>query len=278
MTLQELRQRPHWSYSSLNQLLNICSLQWYFRKIAKLEPAHTSVNLVAGSVYHRTMDQIYLARKLEMPLELSEALELYTEDWRRSSKEEPIKYGKLSADEVEEQGRGLVTVAWNHIDPEERILKVSETFCVPVLHQGRFMSRPLIGEFDLVVEREGRPVVVDWKTSAARWAKDKARKSLQAAGYSYAYNLKHGVNPEVRFDVAVKNRTPVFERHVTRRDPGSWKLLGQLTAKAQEIVKHELYYPSLDSFACSDCPYADACAQWCRAEPLSVATGAEEAA
>jgi hypothetical protein len=28
----------------------------------------SSVNLVAGSVHHRTLDQIFLARKLEMPL------------------------------------------------------------------------------------------------------------------------------------------------------------------------------------------------------------------
>ena len=31
MTLQELRKRPHWSFSSLNSLLNICSLQWRFQ-------------------------------------------------------------------------------------------------------------------------------------------------------------------------------------------------------------------------------------------------------
>lgn len=122
MTLMELRKRPHWSFSSLNSLLNICSLQWYFQKIAKLEPTHTSGNLVAGSCHHRTLDQVYLARKLEMPLELNEALELYTEDWRRSSREENIKYGKLNADEVEEQGRGLTEVAWNNIDPCQSLI------------------------------------------------------------------------------------------------------------------------------------------------------------
>jgi len=262
MTLQELTLRPHWSYSSLNQLLNICSLQYWFSRILKLEPTHASVNLVAGSVYHRTMDQIFLARKLEVPLTLDEARELYTEDWRRSSKEENIKFGKLAADGVEEQGRGLVEAAWSSIDPQEKILKVSEVFCVPVIHDGRFMSKPLVGEFDLVVERDAKPIVVDWKTSATRWAKDKAEKSLQATGYSYAYSQKHGINPEVRFDVAVKNKTPVFEQHTTRRVPDSWKLLGLLVERAERIVKHELFYPNLDSFACSDCPFAGACEEY----------------
>ena len=266
MTLQELRQRPHWSYSSLNSLLNICSLQWYFQKIARLTPAHVSVNLVTGSCYHRTLDQIYMARKLEMPFSAEEAMDLYTEDWRRSSEEENIKYGKLDAQQVEEQGRELIRIAYENIDSAERILQVGEVFCVPVIYQRRYLTRPLIGEFDLVVEKDGKPLVVDWKTSASRWAQDKAQKSLQATVYSYAYQQKHGANPEIRFDVAVKNKTPVFEQHPTAREPESWNLLGALALKAEETVKHNLYYPSLESFACSDCPFKDACDKYCKGE------------
>lgn len=267
MTLNELRKRPHWSFSALNQLLNICSLQYFFQKVEKLTPTHTSVNLVAGSVHHRTLDQVYLARKLGMPLTLDEALELYTQDWRASSREEPpVKYGKLDAGGIEEQGRGLITVAWDNIDPAEKVLEVSEAFCVPVSHGGKFLSKPLVGEFDLVVEKDGQPVVVDWKTSATRWPKEKAAKSLQATAYTMAYQQKHGVNPAVRFDVAVKNKTPVFESHLTDRNQDDWTLLGMLAAKAETIVEQELFYPSLDSFACNDCPFAGACEAWCHGE------------
>ncbi len=264
MTLMELRKRPHWSFSSLNSLLNICSLQWKFQKMDKLKPTHTSVNLVAGSVYHRTLDQVFMARKLDVPFALEEAQEMYTEDWRLSSSTENIKYGKLDAQGVEEQGRGLIAVAWENIDPDERVIEVGEVFCVPVVHQGRFLAKPLVGEFDLVVEKDGKPLVIDWKTSATRWAKGKADKSLQATAYSYAYRQKHGVNPGVRFDVAVKNKTPVFESHRTCRDQDDWNLLGALAAKAESIVEHELFYPSLESFACNGCPFAGACADWCR--------------
>ena len=264
MNLQELRKRPHWSYSSLNSLLNICSLQWYFQKIAKLTPAHVSVNLVNGSCYHRTLDQIYMTRKLEMPFSVEEAQDLYTEDWRRSSQEENIQYAKRDRKEVEVQGRGLVKIAYENIDSSEKILQVGEVFCVPVIHQRKFLTKPLIGEFDLVVEKEGKPLVIDWKTSATRWAKTKADKSLQATAYSYAYQQKYGVNPKVRFDIAVKNKTPVFEQHPTTRDPDSWNLLGVLAFKAEEMVKHDFYYPSLESFACSGCPFKGACEQYCK--------------
>ncbi len=33
--------RPHWSFSSLNQILNICSLQYYFQRVERIEPAFT---------------------------------------------------------------------------------------------------------------------------------------------------------------------------------------------------------------------------------------------
>ena len=262
MTLMELRKRPHWSFSSLNSLLNICSLQWYFQKVEKLKPTHVSVNLVAGSVYHRTLDQLFMARKQEAPLTVEAAQEIYTEDWRRSSREENIQYGKLDAQGIEEQGRGLIQVAWENIDESERVIAVGEVFCVPLIHEGKFLSKPLVGEFDLVVEKDGTPLVIDWKTSAARWAKTKADHSLQATAYSWAYQQKYGVNPPVRFDVAVKNKTLVFESHLTSRDGDSWSLLGALVAKAEAIVAQELYYPSLDSFACSGCAFKGSCKEW----------------
>jgi CRISPR/Cas system-associated exonuclease Cas4 (RecB family) len=212
------------------------------------------------------LDQVYLARKLGVPLTVDEALQLYTEDWRRTSAEEPIKFGALDAAGVEEQGRGLIKVAWDNIDPAEKVIAVSETFCVPMVYDGRFLSKPLVGEFDLVIEKDGRPVVVDWKTSATRWPKDKAAKSLQATAYSYAYQQKHGFNPDVRFDIGVKNKTLVFEQHVTTRSESDWHLLGALAAKAEQIIKHELFFPSLESFACNDCPFAGACKAWCHGE------------
>ena len=58
-----------------------------------------------------------------MPLTIEEVLELYTQDWRRSSREENIKYGKLDAQGVEEQGRKLIELAWDNINPEEKILQ-----------------------------------------------------------------------------------------------------------------------------------------------------------
>ena len=267
-TLMELRSRPHWSFSSLYGLLSICSLQWRFQKIDKLKPKHTSVNLVAGSCYHRTLEQVYLALQNGKTFSTDDALEFYTEDWRRSSANENIKYGKLDADSIEAQGRGLIGVAMENIDPSEDVLSVSEAFCVPIIHQGEFLTKPLLGEYDLTVrDKDGHPVVVDFKTSATRYSQKKVETSLQMSAYHYAYTVSKGVEPSLRFDVAVKNKTPVFETHVTERDKDDWALLGALVAKAETLVENSIFFPNRDSFACNDCGFKAQCAAWCHECP-----------
>ena len=57
--LQELSSsREHWSYSSLNQFLNICSLQWAFQRYYQEPREFVTVNLAFGSAFHRTLEAI----------------------------------------------------------------------------------------------------------------------------------------------------------------------------------------------------------------------------
>ena len=262
MNLSDLKSRPHWSYSSLNQLLNICSLQYYFQRIAKIVAAFASINLLLGSSYHRTLEQIYLARKNGTLFSRDSALSFFTTSWRLAVTGQEVRYGKMTADEIEDQGRKLVACCIDNLPADEEVLSISEPFVVPVTFRGEFMELPLVGEFDLTVRKNALPTVVDWKTSGTRWSLGQADKSLQATIYTYAYNQKFGINPDVRFDVTVKNKTPVFESHPTVRTPDSWDRMALLVSKAEQIVKHQLYYPAETSFYCNDCPFSGACKQW----------------
>jgi CRISPR/Cas system-associated exonuclease Cas4 (RecB family) len=124
----------------------------------------------------------------------------------------------------------------------------------------------LIGEIDSVVTgADGQPVLVDWKTSGRRWPKDQADKSLQPTAYLYAYGQLHpGCTDRFRFDVAVKNKAPVIELNTTTRTPDDFLRLERLVEKAEQVVAHELFYPSDQSFACAGCQYAEPCKAWHR--------------
>ena len=263
MNLSDYRDRPHWSFSSLNQLLSVCSLAWKFSHIDKLPRPFTPVSLVMGSAYHRVMEFIALHRlEGRLPMQ-SETRDLFHTLWDRERQEgPPMEKTEEAPEKLAEQGAGLVAAYLQQVDPRERVLEFNQAFAVPVGSS----ERPLIGEIDAITaDATGEVTLVDWKTSARRWPKDQADKSLQPTAYLYAYGqLKPGCTDKFRFDVAVKNKTPVVELNPTSRTPDDFQRLERLVEAADRIVQHELFYPCDQSFACAGCQYAEPCKAWHR--------------
>jgi hypothetical protein len=269
-SLHEYRQRPHWCYSSLNQLLNICSLQWFFQRIERLPAAFTPLPLAFGSAYHRVMEFVALSRQDGTVPSAPDTRDLFNEVWKRQVAEDGnIAFGdKADAESCADQGMEMCAAYLEQIDPEEQVVGVSEVFAVPVGSS----ELPLVGELDCVTARLDELTVIDWKTSGRRWPKDQADKSAQATTYLYAYRQLHpDEDPGFRFDVAVKNKTPVIEKHTTTRDGDDFLRLEALVAKAELIVKHQLYYPADGSMYCGGCPFQEPCRAWHRDRTISAA-------
>ena len=161
-SLHELRQRKHWSYSSLNQLLNICSLQWFFQRVERLPSAFTPLSLAFGSAYHRVMEFVALNRQDgSMPSE-SDTRDLFREVWKRQVEEDgDIAFGdKADPESCAKQGMDMCAAYLEQIDPEEQVVGVSEVFAVPVGNS----ELPLVGELDCVTARLEEVTVIDgWK-------------------------------------------------------------------------------------------------------------------
>ncbi len=173
-TRQEPRADEQEPHRSLNQILNICSLQWAFERVYRLKPAFTPASLAFGSAFHRVMEWIaHVRRQEEIPV-ASDVRDLFTEVWKREAQDTPgIRYDEDEpVENLAAQGRDLVGCYVAFLDPEERIARVNETFAVPVRDLGgNTLDRPLVGEIDCVVEKAGLRSLVDWKTSARRWSK-----------------------------------------------------------------------------------------------------------
>jgi CRISPR/Cas system-associated exonuclease Cas4 (RecB family) len=271
MTLDDLRQREHFSYSSINQFFNICSLQWAFLRVYNVKPSFTPATLSFGSAFHRVMEHVSTVRKEKGVPNKQDACDLFQDLWERQvSEDENIRFDEdVTKETCGEQGRGMVACYVDSIDPVERVLAVNETFAVPVAGS----DKPLIGELDLVVEKNGRQTVIDWKTSGRRWPKDKAEKDLQPTAILYAYEQTHGILPEFRFDVVVKNKTPVFEQHITTRTQDHFQRFTRLITLMESMVRHEHFYPSEQGFYCNGCPFADACKAWHRQKQKVINVG-----
>ncbi len=258
MKIDEFRESPHWSYSALNTYLNICQLQYYFRYIEHAEVEQTSACLPFGRAFHATLSQQAEVAKNGNYFnadELTDMFEQYFDAEIATIANIKYKSGE-SYDTMLEQARRMLHAAIDDWHDVFNIKSIAEAFKINV----PFLDKPLIGEFDMVIEDGQDPCIVDWKTSATRWASSKAERDLQATVFSYAYLLKHGEIPSFRFDVVTKAKTPVCESHYTERGANEFKRFEYLATTAQEAIKKGVFLPSETSFACGDCPYKSRCA------------------
>jgi putative RecB family exonuclease len=271
--------REHWSFSSLNQLLNICSLQWAFQRLYKLTPAFKPVSLSFGSAFHRTLEWIAHSRKDGVTPKARAASELFDDLWQRQLKEDgEVRFDEEEdADTLSTQGRNMIACAMAHADPDERMLEVNRSFCVPLVGAaGEVLEKPLVGEMDCLVEQQGTVTIVDWKSSARRWPAGKAAKDLQPTAYLHAAAL---LMPEqriqaFRFDVITKTKAPAFEQHTTTRTPEQFQRLVALAQIAEQLVQNESFYPAEQGYYCGGCGFQGACKAWQSTSRRSVSLAA----
>lgn len=275
-TLAEYRDRPHWSFSSLNQFVNICSLQWAFQRLYRVPAAFTPVTLSFGSAFHRTLEWMNLSRKEGKRVSRHEAGDLFATVWTRQLQDDrDIRFDEdQTPGDCCRQGQEMIGCLVDSLDPGESVLTVNEAFAVPLVDAwGQSLETPLIGEIDTVTLTQGRKALVDWKTSGKRWAKGKADLDLQPTAFLYGYRHLHGEVPEFRFDVVVKNKAPVVERHVTARTQDQFNRMVELVKRVEAMVAAEHFLPNEQSFYCSGCPYATACKTWHRQKARVISAG-----
>ena len=269
--LSELRKQPHWSFSNLNSFINICSLQWAFRYIYKLESERTSVNLVFGTAFHKTASWIAMLRQRDTYTTPEEAMNVFSEIWDIECKaEDNLTLSSEDQNKLNETGRKMIeclSTKWT----EDNIISVGKAFSV--FFPGT--SKPLIGEIDLIVkDDDDNKILVDWKTSARKWPIDKANKDLQATCFLYAYEQ---IDPDFttggsqfRYDVITKTKEPSYTQHPTYRNKDDFQRLSQLIRTVERAVKAEVFLPNETGFFCNGCQYTSACKAWHRNQAKTI--------
>ena len=182
--LQKLRESPHWSFSSLNGFINICSLQWAFRYFYKLEAEKISTNLVFGSAFHRAASWVAIMRMKDIYPEFNEVQDIFSEFWNLECRcSNKLNLTSEEQNLLNSKGRQMINCL-NSNWIEDNILAIGKAFSV--LLPGTAI--PLIGEIDIIIKNnDERKILIDWKTSSRKWSADKADKDLQATCFMYAY-------------------------------------------------------------------------------------------
>jgi len=266
-TLGQLRKRPHWSYSSLNTFLNICSLQWAFRYVYGHDPCHTPAALVLGGVFHQALTFAFKKRIDGEDTDAATVTELFSELLAQAcqTSEPPVSYAEgEDVDSLLALGVRMLDAFIAGMNSTERVLSVAVPFSVPLVDQdGNALSKPLIGEYDLIVEAEHGVTIVDWKTSARRWAQDKAHQELQPTAYLYAWKANaHAAR--FRYDIVTKakTKTPAVQRIETIRHQDDFDRFVEKVKQVERVCRAEAFIPNDQGWACSGCPFSLSCQAW----------------
>jgi putative RecB family exonuclease len=261
-TLFDLRQEPHWSYSSLSAYLS-CPLKYALQYIHKAPRERTPSALPFGRAFHAALSFFYGERMRGAALKESRLEGVFAVNLRMelaAAESLRLKDGETPGGLLE-SGLLMLREFVRSVPADESVAAIARPFRITVPG----VELPLIGETDIILrDGAGRTIVADWKTSSARWPAGKADKDLQATCFCYAMLRETGETPLFRFDVVTKTKKPVFESHRTERTADDFLRLRRLMREVERAVKAEVFPPVESSFFCHDCAYGEACRSWHR--------------
>lgn len=241
---------PYLSISQINKYLT-CPKQYEYRYVQKL-PESKGSPLVVGSSFHKTIE-IANQRKMQegKMLNEDEQKEIYLDHWNENVVD--IDW-KEDEDPKEEKERGL-TLAKAYLESD-----IGKSLN-PVDMEARFDVEvegiPFMGYID-IIDDTGH--IRDLKTSKKTPANDVAEKSLQLAGYSFAYRYLTGeYETGCSLDYAISLKTaPKIMRLETEITENRLDRFKDTIWNVANAIDKDIYYRN-EGAACSWCSFKDIC-------------------
>ena len=244
--IETMKEKLHWSYSAFQTYL-ICPLRFFFKYEAKAEVERTSVSLPFGRAFHAVLSERAM-KGTEYTVE--DAKEDFAVYFRGETEvTENLTYSKPDEDFWfwEQRGYDMLEVAFAEWSDDYAVKSVAEAFSVEVPG----LSKPLIGEFDLVVTDGGATTIADWKTASAKWPAGKIEHDLQATAFSFAYEQTHGKIPLFRFDVFTKAKTPAHHQFYTARTQDDLDRFVYLAGQIEKAANNGIFLPVESCINCT---------------------------
>lgn len=252
-TIETVRETPHWSYSAFNTYLT-CPMRYYFRYIEHADVERTSISIPFGRAFHAVLSD--RARKGTC-YTIEDAKEDFAVYFRGETEvSENLTY-KPDEDYWfwDKRGCEMLEVALAEWPDDYTVKSVAEAFSVDVPG----LSKPLVGEFDLVTVDGGDETICDWKTSSMKWPNGKADRDLQATVFCYAYEKLHSTNPVFRFSVFTKAKTPAHHQIYTLRSHDDFDRFVYLAGQIEKAVNTGIFIPVESCMNCAECAYSNRC-------------------
>jgi putative RecB family exonuclease len=269
MNIDELRERPHLSASSINDYLD-CGLGFKFSRIDRAEPEYISATLLFGKCIHKVLEEFHQAKMNGRKRILDNLLERFEFHWLGINGQATSIQFKEGDDckSLLQKGWDILRVYYDQL-PRDRYKVLATENPFSFLLEG--IDIPLIGIMDLIEQDEaGNIIITDFKTSNRAYSKDEIDKNLQLTIYHMAAKRNGFSDREIilKFDCLIKTKTPKFEQYYTVRTEEDEK---RVVRKIQEIwrgIQQGVFIPNDDGWKCGYCSFKQHCDAWFRRREL----------
>jgi putative RecB family exonuclease len=251
----------HLSVSQVNEYLG-CSQQYFYHRIAELEPIDTPGALTLGSAIHCAIEHFNVLKSEGVSVGHGELVQIVEKVMTDEVEFRKINFGRSNLDENLSLCPGMLQAFLEGNDKEERVLAVEEKFELNLPG----LAVPVQGRVDAVVEdHSGAITIVDYKTAATRPTQIDADHNLQMTLYGiWGKQRWPDRDIHLRMDYLIKSkRNPAFIRFGTARKELHELELTQLFRKVYNhicMLRSEVIDPlPVASWKCASCSYRHAC-------------------
>ena len=259
--LAALRDAPHTSISAIKTYM-MCPMKYAHRYVHRTDPSHRSVPLVLGSAVHEALAAFYTHHAEhgeDPPGEL--VTDTFSSAWDSMLVgDPPVRGDDLGADK--DMGISILRAFQESAPRPSKVLAVELAFSMPMMDSetGTMYDRVIVGAIDaVVVDEDGRTVLVEHKTAKRRWSQSQLEHDIQPTIYQLAArHLDLTENPTIRFDFLMKQKKPTLVSEEVHRSPEQEQEAMAVFAQVLRAVDSEVFFP-LRGWACAGCEYANEC-------------------
>lgn len=258
---------PDGLYTSVSQVKCWlrCPRQFELKYVRGVPPAFVPVNFAFGSAIHEALASYYGEKEASgTPLRRDLVLDVFRAGWGRAlDGNVPVQSdedGEL--DQIVDKGVSMLHAFYEHASkaPPFEVEAVEHGFTVP-LHDpdsGEILDEALTGVMDLIINEDGRRIVVEHKTAARKYGEDQLRFDLQVSGYKLAAREAGMGEVGLRFQVLVKSKVPTVQVAAVERDHHDEEDFVRTAVGVLRAIDAGVSYP-IRGWQCRGCAYAHAC-------------------
>ena len=259
--LAALRDAPHTSISAI-KAYTMCPMKYAHRYVFRTEASHRSVPLVLGSAVHEALAAFYthVGEHKEDPPE-SLVTDTFSTAWDDMLVgDPPVKGDDLGAEK--DMGVSILRAFHESAPRPLKVLAVELPFCMPIIDPktGSVSDRVIVGAIDaVVVDEDGRTVLVEHKTAKRRWSQVQLDHDIQPTIYQLAArHLDLTDNPTIRFDFLMKQKKPALVSEEVHRSSEQETEAMVVVRQILRAVDAEVFFP-VRGWACAGCEFAFRC-------------------